>query len=278
MMNKPDIRLLLTDLDGTLLHKDHTTVSQRTREALQALKERGVKLCACTGRPLCVLPPAIEEIGFDYIITCNGASCIDRITGEQIFHAWLTEEQARTGWEYVRQVDALIGWFTREGIVMDARNFAMWPERLRPHWHRSYFAAGKVRVVDDIAEFFDEGAPRLEKLNMYTVTPDTDERVVKPMRALGGYALASSLGRNMEITSAQADKGQALQTLCDHLGITMAQTIAFGDGGNDVNMLQMAGVGVAMGNASDAVKAFAGHATLSNEEDGVADFLEKHIL
>ena len=62
------------------------------------------------------------------------------------------------------------------------------------------------------------------------------------------------------------------------MGITMAQTIAFGDGGNDVNMLQMAGVGVAMGNASDAVKAFAGHATLSNEEDGVADFLEKHIL
>ena len=175
-------------------------------------------------------------------------------------------------------MDAVIGWFTREGIVMDARNFAMWPERLRPHWHRSYFTAGKVRVVNDIAEFFDEGAPRLEKLNMYTVTPDTDERVVKPMRALGGYALASSLGRNMEITSAQADKGQALQTLCDHLGITMAQTIAFGDGGNDVNMLQMAGVGVAMGNASDAVKAFAGHATLSNEEDGVADFLEKHIL
>ena len=82
----------------------------------------------------------------------------------------------------------------------------------------------------------------------------------------------------MEITSAQADKGQALRTLCDHLGITMAQTIAFGDGGNDVNMLQMAGVGVAMGNASDAVKAFAGYATLSNEEDGVADFLEKHVL
>ena len=145
-MSKPDIQLLLTDLDGTLLRSDHTTVSERTRAALQALKDRGVKLCACTGRPLCVLPPAISEIGFDYAITCNGASCVDRRTGEQIFHAWLTEEQARAGWEIVRQVDALIGWFTREGITMDARNFAMWQERLRPHWHRSYFAAGKVRV------------------------------------------------------------------------------------------------------------------------------------
>ncbi len=277
-MKKPDIRLLLTDLDGSLLHNDHLTVSERTRKVLQALKDHGVKLCACTGRPLCVLPPAIEEIGFDYAITCNGASCIDRQSGDQVFHAWLTEEQARVGWEYVRQVDALVGWFTREGIVMDARNFAMWPERLKLHWHRSYFAAGKVRVVDDINEFFDEGAPRLEKLNMYTVTPDTDERIVQPMRALGDYALATSLGKNMEITSAQADKGQALKTLCSHLGITTAQTIAFGDGGNDVNMLETAGIGVAMGNASEAVKAFAGRVTLSNEEDGVADFLEKYIL
>ena len=277
-MKKPDIRLLLTDLDGSLLHNDHLTVSERTRKVLQALKDHGVKLCACTGRPLCVLPPAIEEIGFDYAITCNGASCIDRQSGEQVFHAWLTEEQARVGWEYVRQVDALVGWFTHEGIVMDARNFAMWPERLKLHWHRSYFAAGKVRVVDDIAEFFDEGAPRLEKLNMYTVTPDTDERIVQPMRALGGYALATSLGKNMEITSAQADKGQALKTLCSHLGITTVQTIAFGDGGNDVNMLETAGIGVAMGNSSEAVKAFAGRVTLSNEEDGVADFLEKYIL
>ena len=56
------------------------------------------------------------------------------------------------------------------------------------------------------------------------------------------------------------------------------QTIAFGDGGNDVNMLETAGIGVAMGNASEAVKAFAGRVTLSNEEDGVADFLEKYIL
>ena len=80
-MKKPDIRLLLTDLDGSLLHNDHLTVSERTRKVLQALKDHGVKLCACTGRPLCVLPPAIEEIGFDYAITCNGASCIDRRAG-----------------------------------------------------------------------------------------------------------------------------------------------------------------------------------------------------
>ena len=67
-------------------------------------------------------------------------------------------------------------------------------------------------------------------------------------------------------------------SLCDHLGIQPAQAIAFGDGGNDVHMLRLAGMGVAMGNASEAVRAYAPYVTLSNEEEGVADFLEKYIL
>ena len=277
-MNHYDVRLLLTDLDGTLLRNDHLTVSHRTRRALAALKERGVKLCACTGRPLCVLPPAIAEIGFDYAITCNGASCVDTATGENVFHAWLSVEDARIGWDIVRQVDALIGWFTGDGIVMDKRNFAMWEERLRPFWHREYFAAGRVKVYDDIEEFFAEGTPKLEKLNMYTVTPDTPEKVIEPLSRLPAFYAASSLGRNLEITSSKADKGQALLTLCDHLGISPAQSAAFGDGGNDIQMLAAAGYGVAMGNAKEAVRAHAAYHTLSNEEDGVADWLEKHVL
>lgn len=277
-MTKFPIRLFVTDLDGSLLHADHYTVSQRTREALSALRQRGVKLCACTGRPLCVLPPAIAEIGFDYAITCNGASCVDLATGEQIFHAWLTADEARVGWSYAKQVDALVGWFTGDGIVMDKSNFSQWEARLRPRWHREYFGAGRVRVYDDISDYFDEGAPKLEKLNMYTVTPDTDEKVAAPLRALGGYAVATSLGNNLEITSALADKGQAIRSLCSHTGVPLEQTVAFGDGGNDIQMLSVAGYGVAMGNAKEAVRAYAKHHTLTNDEDGVAAWLEAHAL
>ena len=206
-MIRSDIRLFLTDLDGTFVGRDHYLVTQRTREAMQALKQRGVTLCACTGRPAQVLPPAIEEIGFDYTIACNGACCRSCHTGEVVFTAYLTTEQAIRGWEYVSQVDAQIGWFTTDGIVVDRKNFNRWETRLRPRWHREYYGAGKVRVYEDIREFFDEGTPRLEKLNMYDVTPDTDEKVIKPLTAMGGYNLTSSLGRNLEITAAQADKG-----------------------------------------------------------------------
>ena len=277
-MSHYDVRLVLTDLDGSLLHNDHLTVSEHTRDVLHALQKQGVKLCACTGRPLCVLPPAIAEIGFDYAVTCNGASCVDLRTGENIFHAWLSAEDAKIGWEIVRQVDALIGWFTGDGIVMDKQNFAMWETRLRPFWHREYFAAGRVKVYDDIEEFFAEGTPKLEKLNMYTVSPDTPEKVIEPLSKLPAFYAASSLGRNLEITSSKADKGQALRTLCEHLGVTPAQCAAFGDGGNDIEMLAAAGYGVAMGNAKESVRLHAAYHTLSNEDDGVADWLEKNVL
>ncbi|MDO4741355.1 MAG: HAD family hydrolase, partial [Eubacteriales bacterium] len=254
------------------------TVSDRTRAALAALKSRGVKLCACTGRPLCVTPTALEEIGFDYVITCNGASCVERATGEHVFHAWLSAGEARIGWEIVRQVDALIGWFTGDGIVMDRHHFSTWEERLRPHWHRKYFSEGRVKVYDDIEEFFAEGAPKLEKLNMYTVTPDTPEKVIEPLSKLPAFYATSSLGRNLEITSSKANKGEALLTLCRRLNITPAQTAAFGDGANDIEMLSAAGFGVAMGNAKDPVRLHAAHHTLTNEEDGVAAWLEENVL
>lgn len=277
-MSRPDIRLFLTDLDGTFVQKDHYTVGQRTREAMQELKRRGIALCACTGRPAQVLPPAIEEIGFDYTIACNGACCRNCHTGEIVFTAYLTTEQAIRGWELVSPLDVQVGWFTTDGIVADRKNFDRWEARIPLRWHREYFSAGKVRVYEDIREFFAEGTPRLEKLNLYDVTPDIHEKVIDPLLAIGGYNPTSSLGRNLEITASQADKGHAMLSLCDHLGVQPAQAIAFGDGGNDVHMLRLAGVGVAMGNASEKVRTFAPHVTLSNDEDGIADFLEKHIL
>ena len=277
-MIRSDIRLFLTDLDGTLLQSDHATISPRTRDAIDALRKAGVTLCACTGRPAQVLPPAIEELDFDYVISCNGACCKNRHTGEIVFTAYLTLEQAQRAWAHVRQVDAQTGWFFTECITVDRMNFDRWETRLRPRWHRAYYATDKLRVVETPDVLFAEGVPHLEKLNMYDVSPDTPEKVIAPLTAMGDYTVTSSLGRNLEITAAAADKGPAMLTLCDHLGITPAQAVAFGDGGNDVNMLRLAGFGVAMGNAKDAVRAHAQYLTLTNDEDGVADFLEKHIL
>ena len=273
-----NIRLLLTDLDGTLLRSDHLTVSPRTREAFAAAKARGIRLCACTGRVLCMLPPAVAEMGFDYAITSNGASCKDLRTGELLFSAYIPAQNAAAAWGLLEQCDCMVEWFVGGEVLMDRRTHGQWQQRIRPRWHREYLGAGRGTVVEDIRTFFAQGAPELEKISVFDCPPGMRENVIEPMLALGHFEISTSLGHNFEITDVAADKGKALLSLCAHLGIKPAQTVAFGDGGNDDEMLEAAGISVAMANGLDSLKAIADVVTLSNDEDGVADYIERFLL
>ena len=90
--------------------------------------------------------------------------------------------------------------------------------------------------------------------------------------------MTSSVPNNIEVNIRAANKGNALRILCNHLGIDLSQTMAFGDGGNDITMLRCAGTGVAMANACREAKEAADDVTADNEKDGVAVYLEKHVL
>lgn len=277
-MIRQDIRLLFTDLDGTLLLDDHMTVSRRNSTALLEMKRAGVKLCACTGRVRCLLPESVKEIGFDYAITSNGASCVNLKSGEKLFSAYISAEKAALAWRFTKPLDALVEWYVGGEILMDRKNYSLWPNRLRPHWHRTYLESGKGIVVEDIEEYFRQGAPKLEKLNLCDKPSDVQEKLIDPLYATGLFEISSSLGRNLEITDISADKGKALMSLCEHLGISTSQTIAFGDGGNDVQLLKAAGSSVSMGNAVPEARAAAKFSTLSNLMDGVAAYIEDHVL
>lgn len=270
-----DIRLFVTDLDGTLLQHDHLTVSPRTRAALMALKRRGIRLCACTGRCRCMLPAAVRELGFDYAITSNGAACDDLRAGQRLFTTCLTAGQAAYAWDQMEHTDSMIEWFVDGELLLDRRNHNQWPERLRAPWHRVYLGAGRGTVVEDVREFFAQGAPGLEKINVMNFPAGAMDAPIAALRARGGYEISTSLGYNYEIGTAEANKGLGLARLCARLGLTLEQVIAFGDSENDEEMLEAAGLGVAMGNALDYVRQHANAVTLTNDEDGVASFLEQ---
>lgn len=274
-----DVKLFVTDLDGSLLKDDHLTVSDRNREALMALKRNNIPLCACTGRVLCVLPPAIEELGFDYAITSNGASCVNLKTGETVFTAHMPAEMAQLAWDKLESTHCLTEWYVRGEILMDRNNHDQWESRLKACWHRDYLGKGKGIVVEDIRkDFLDKGAQGLEKISIFDCPKDVREKAIDPMLATGVFEISTSLGINFEITHISADKGKALESLCSHLGISPAAAVAFGDAGNDRPLMATAGYSVAMGNAKDEIKAIAKYTTLTNEEDGVAAFLEKYVL
>lgn len=190
----------------------------------------------------------------------------------------MSAARAEAAWRLLEPNDCVIEWYVRGDILMDRRSHALWPARLRARWHREYLGAGGGIVVEDIRDFFAQGAPGLEKISVFDCPPDLRERAIEPMLAMGGFEISTSLGHNFEITDIAADKGRALRSLCAHMHISPGQTLAFGDGGNDEALLAAAGTGVAMGNAIERIKALADDVTLSNEEDGVADYIERRLL
>lgn len=274
MTGHTDIRLFVTDLDGTLLLEDHESVSGNTFKALGRLREKGVKLCACTGRVRGLIPDAIREIGFDYAITSNGAVCEDLRSGEKVFTAYMNENKARFLYRVMHSFPYILEWYVDGEIMMDRVNRERWPEQMKNPWHRKYLGAGKGVFVDEMEEFFCLGAPKLEKLNV--IGRKTGEAYDRELiENASEYNLTSSLGPNMEISDCLADKGRALQSLCRYLHIPLEQSVAFGDGRNDIPLLQAAGIGVAMGNAVPEVKEASDAVTLTNMEDGIAFWLKQ---
>jgi len=133
--------------------------------------------------------------------------------------------------------------------------------------------------VEDLAAFLTERRLDVQKVQVYPGDPEKRRALLQALpEAFPALLPTSSIAENIEINAAAANKGQALLALAAHLGLRPEQTMAFGDGLNDVTMLRDAGIGVAMGNASDELKALADLTTASCDEDGVAQTIEQFLL
>jgi hydroxymethylpyrimidine pyrophosphatase-like HAD family hydrolase len=242
------IRLVASDLDGTLLLPDET-VSDRTRAALAAAKAAGVTVVLVSGRQPRSLGPIAERIGVGGIAICaNGALIWDLDAGTILDATPLAAELA------ARLVHAL-----RDAIpgVLFAVELEGGFGR-EPGWAEDPTAVPPEALEADALELpFEELAERAR-------------------RAVGDDAVATWAGlRLVEISAAGVTKAFALERLCRHLGIDAAEVVAVGDMPNDLAMLEWAGTAVAVANATQEVLDAADEVTAANVEDGVARLLER---
>jgi len=275
-MRKYDI--LFLDIDGTLIASDHFTLSPRNRQALTAARQAGVKLSIASGRCLKILPQQVMDFGFDYAITSNGAAVQDLKTGEVLYRNGLSARQAALAYGVLRPRTDYIEWFADGEILLAQDSYDLIGTHEIPPWHAAYFSQGNTPVVSSVEEYIAQGAPGLEKIAIVRYPKEVIAAIVEGLRPLNEFKLASSIGRSLEIVRADCDKAAAIRVLCEKRGFDMARTAACGDAGNDVEMLAAVGCGAAMGNAKDSVKALAACVTASNDEDGVAQFIEEHVL
>ena len=269
-----DLRLIAFDLDGTLLRSDKS-ISPRTLQALHAAQKRGVLLVPATGRLYRSLPEALlDEQLSRYFILVNGAQVYDAQEDKTLLTEELPPELALPMLKFLKTRNVVrgvyidgLGHMSREdyaAIHNVARTFAT--ETLL---RRSYCPA------DDL-EQLTASSHSVQKIIAFFHDLSEKQPVLREIAAnFPGYSVSSSLGNNIEINAKYATKGNALRFLCRQLGIYPAQCMAFGDGTNDYSMLRAAGLGVAMGNASQEVQSCADEVTQTNDEDGVAQMIER---
>jgi len=272
-LKKTRTNILFTDLDGTLLKND-STISPKMREALDRMTTAGHHLVLSSGRPL----PSIlevrrkEQIAYPnmLILSNNGAYVYDCDHRCPILEYRICQGDIRYIVEKAHAFGLHIHGYTEDAIVCLEPN-----EELAFYTRRIHMP---LHCVPDIAEALPEGSFKLQAIHL------TDRSVLEAFRdSLTEYCanriqMIFSNDQYLEILPAQAGKGNALWFIADFLHIPLSHTYAAGDAENDISMLQAAGTGIAMKNASDAVKKAAHLIThKSNEEDGLLEILEQYF-
>lgn len=277
-----DIKLVALDLDGTLFDNS-SRISERNLTAIRSITDKGIHVVISTGRPFEGIPfDQIKGTGINYAITANGSGIYEISTGKCLYENAMDEELVTPILNFLLtrdiHMDAFIGGkgYTPIQCVETAQKLTV------PSSIKNYIITTRTRL-DNILQFIHENQLKVQKmtLNFYPAADGTliDRETVRKFlvsnpsitTVCGGY-------NNLEFTRADANKGVGLRKLAEILGVNPDATMAIGDTENDLAIIEAAGIGVAMRNATDAVKARADYVTTTNTKDGVAAAIEHFIL
>lgn len=271
------IKMIGLDLDGTLL-TDKKELTARTKAVISSALRRGIVVLVATGRPWMGIPEELRNFpGMRYALTSNGARIIDAQEERVIEEHLLSPELALQALEICGKYDTL------QEVYFDGQGYAPADKMaVVERYHRNPSMCEymrKTRIpVDNIFKLVKEENRGLDKVQALFADMEERTQAWRELREVGGLELVGSLKYNIEINAAGVNKGTGLVNLGKMLGIKRGEIMAFGDGDNDIVMLKEVGIGVAMANAEAKVKEAADYITMSNEEDGVAEAIEKMVL
>lgn len=267
-----DIRMIAMDLDGTLLMEDHLTISAANRAALEKASRRGIKIVIASGRTYTGIQDVLDQLPFaDYALTANGAAVVDVKTGERIFYEGIPYEEWVPVYDILKEHRAVFEVYAEGRAYMEEEYFDRYENALLS---REFVERLKSRItpMEDGKKLLN--GKSVEKICALTTDPVEYPLARKKLEALEGLAMTSSIPGNLEINREGTNKGNGLAALCRKLDIDGGQVMAFGDAGNDLEMLAFAGWSYAMENGTPEAKAAARFVTASNEADGVARAVE----
>ena len=252
-----DVKIIFFDIDGTLIDVNKKAISDKTVEALLRLKDNGIKICIATGRaPGSV--PKFEEIEFDAYLTFNGSYCFNE--KEAILSTPIPKDDVMKIVANAARINRATSIANGERVVANGVDDDI----------VQYFAFAKleVPVSDDFDEVLNDEIYQI-------MMGGTKEEYDEILRDTKNAKITSWWDRGVDIIPSNSGKGKGIEAILEYYGIDRSESMAFGDGGNDIEMLQT----VAMGNALDHVKEVADEICGTSADDGIYHYcLENGLI
>lgn len=269
-------KALFFDIDGTLVNFDGRMLDS-TKEALKRAKQNGHKIVLCTGRSLCQIYPWLLEMNFDGII--GGSGSFVMYQDKVIYEHFIPQPTLQKIMEIMREAKAHYMGQTRNKLIVSSEHST--PEHLlkrlkdiqRGEYRQSY--PPHIEVDRNMASRKD-----IEKITYFDAEMPFEDvkRSLLPYCEITGMSF-NDLGANSgEITDKGVNKALGIQKFIEYVGLSKEDTISFGDGDNDHEMIEYTEIGVAMGNASDALKQKANYVAKHITEDGIYHTLQEFEL
>jgi len=259
-------RLIVSDMDDTLLN-ERGLLSPATIEAIEAARAAGAELVLASGRMPCAMRSFSKELKVTLpMIAYNGAELVDPKTDEIIYRLHVSPELSLELIQYCEELGLHVQAYDGDYFLTPVDN-----EKAR-EYRDSVYGVALMRVTNQpLSECVTWSQPKL----LAITDPGETVELLEKINAKFGDRLVSGISRPqyIESISPEAGKERALRELCSQLGVSAEEVIAFGDGQNDAGMIRFAGLGVAMANAREEVRAQADLVAPSNHEDGVAQVI-----
>ena len=266
-------KLLVLDVDGTLLN-DEREISKRTLAALLKVQQMGVRIVLASGRPTYGLMPLAKTLELGnyggFVLSYNGCQIIKAQNGEILFERRINPEMLPYLEKKARKNGFAIFTYHDDTRITDS------PDN---EYIKNEALLNNLKIIRE-----DEFSTAIDFAPCKCMLVSDKEKALIGLEQHWEKRLAGTLDAFrsepyfLEVVPCGVNKANTLGALLEHLGVTREEVIAVGDGVCDVTMLQLAGMGVAMGHSQDSVKVCADYVTASNEEDGVALAVEKLIL
>lgn len=273
-MKLNNIKLAGIDLDGTLFNSEKK-IDGRTRHAIKSAYSKGIQIIPVTGRPFSGLSEEIMNINeISYAITNNGAEIYNLKTKKPIFSRQINNQDSLSIIKESERINTVFEVFTN--------GFGYLTEETLNHYISIHgnspvgeYIKTSRKTVDNIYSFMQKHNYAADEIFISIPNIKTKNQLESTLNKFRNIQYWSIFDKFIEVTHKNADKGKAFSFLADYLNVDIKNTIALGDGENDISLLKCAGVSVAMANAEESVKNIADIITSSNDNYGAAEIIEQ---